>query len=548
MYATVTLMGTYLKPDRTPATGVIEIIPSERIIVDMEGNVVLSGRVKVPLDETGSFSVELPATDDPSLEPTGFGYIVVPKLGHTNLSAVPIQLPAAEATVDMAKVTPVPLSTFDPTTTYLNIILEATAARDAALLAESSAELAEANAEQAEANAQTAATAAAAAQTEAETALAGSESERAAAEAAQAAAESALSAAVAARTAAEAARTAAETARAGAESAQVAAEAAEGGAETAQTGAQTARTGAETARTQAQAAEANAETAAAAANTSAQDAQAALVAIEPNELTIGTVTASASGSAPQVTITGTAPHQTLSFVLPRGDKGDTGDPGPAGVDGKTVRNGAGAPAPGLGVDGDFYIDTTAKAIYGPKTAGAWGSATSLIGPAGGGGSSTVTRKVLAADVSEPGTGMVAISGLTFPGLTPGVYEIRATLLWKATSTGGIQLNFGATSSSGSNTINARFVTASTGSTAVSGIAQTSSPAGSSTHLMEAKYQTGFSGVGYWNVQSANVPVLMTVEGLLVVGGGMSFHLQMANNAGSGSVTMMAGSKVELDKV
>lgn len=54
----------------------------------------------------------------------------------------------------------------------------------------------------------------------------------------------------------------------------------------------------------------------------------------------------------------------------------------AGADGKTVRNGTGAPSSGLGVDGDFYIDTTADAIYGPKTAGAWGSSTSLIGPTG----------------------------------------------------------------------------------------------------------------------------------------------------------------------
>ena len=58
-------------------------------------------------------------------------------------------------------------------------------------------------------------------------------------------------------------------------------------------------------------------------------------------------------------------------------------PPPAdGVDGTAVLNGSGAPSAGLGVDGDFYIDTADDAIYGPKTAGAWGSATSLVGPAG----------------------------------------------------------------------------------------------------------------------------------------------------------------------
>ena len=62
--------------------------------------------------------------------------------------------------------------------------------------------------------------------------------------------------------------------------------------------------------------------------------------------------------------------------------GATGSTGPAGADGSTVLNGSGAPSGGTGVDGDFYIDTTANDLYGPKTAGVWGSGTSLIGPTG----------------------------------------------------------------------------------------------------------------------------------------------------------------------
>jgi hypothetical protein len=53
-----------------------------------------------------------------------------------------------------------------------------------------------------------------------------------------------------------------------------------------------------------------------------------------------------------------------------------------GGGGNVLLNGAGAPGAGLGSNGDFYIDTTADAIYGPKTAGAWGSPTSIIGPQG----------------------------------------------------------------------------------------------------------------------------------------------------------------------
>jgi len=68
-----------------------------------------------------------------------------------------------------------------------------------------------------------------------------------------------------------------------------------------------------------------------------------------------------------------------------GPQGTQGVPGPQGIPGAaglTVRNGVGAPSSGLGVNGDFYINTTADTIYGPKTGGAWGGATSLIGPQG----------------------------------------------------------------------------------------------------------------------------------------------------------------------
>jgi len=49
----------------------------------------------------------------------------------------------------------------------------------------------------------------------------------------------------------------------------------------------------------------------------------------------------------------------------------------------TFLNGSGAPSDEAdGDDGDFYIDTTAWDIYGPKTSGAWGTGTSMIGADG----------------------------------------------------------------------------------------------------------------------------------------------------------------------
>ena len=68
-----------------------------------------------------------------------------------------------------------------------------------------------------------------------------------------------------------------------------------------------------------------------------------------------------------------------------GVDGLDGDPGLPGIDGRTLWSGTGAPAAGLGADGDFFINVTAWEIYGPKTAGAWGTGTGMIGAPGADG-------------------------------------------------------------------------------------------------------------------------------------------------------------------
>jgi len=62
-----------------------------------------------------------------------------------------------------------------------------------------------------------------------------------------------------------------------------------------------------------------------------------------------------------------------------GPTGATGATGADGTDGSTILSGSGAPVDNVtGSDGDFYIDTAAHTIYGPRTAGAWGVGTSLV--------------------------------------------------------------------------------------------------------------------------------------------------------------------------
>lgn len=76
---------------------------------------------------------------------------------------------------------------------------------------------------------------------------------------------------------------------------------------------------------------------------------------------------------------------------PQGATGAQGPRGAAGADGVTILNGTGAPADTLGKDGDFYVDTTAEEMYGPKASGAWpATGTSLVGPQGPKGNTGAT--------------------------------------------------------------------------------------------------------------------------------------------------------------
>jgi hypothetical protein len=68
-----------------------------------------------------------------------------------------------------------------------------------------------------------------------------------------------------------------------------------------------------------------------------------------------------------------------------GDSGATGATGATGANGKAgtqIYAGTGVPDPTLGVTGDFYMDTMAHNLYGPKQTAGWGTPIALQGPAG----------------------------------------------------------------------------------------------------------------------------------------------------------------------
>lgn len=104
------------------------------------------------------------------------------------------------------------------------------------------------------------------------------------------------------------------------------------------------------------------------------------------------------------------PSWWIEFEAPQGEQGPAG---PAGADGRTVLNGTINPTTGIGVDGDFYINTSSNYIFGPKSGGSWPTpGTSLIGPLVSGSSGQTLR--------HNGTGWVASSVLVNDGTGVGI--------------------------------------------------------------------------------------------------------------------------------
>ena len=88
--------------------------------------------------------------------------------------------------------------------------------------------------------------------------------------------------------------------------------------------------------------------------------------------------------------------------------GDTANP----KNKATTHNGTGVPSNTLGKEGDIYIDTTNDNIYGPKTNGVWGSATTLIGATGATGAAGPTGAAGATGATGPAgpTGATGAAG------------------------------------------------------------------------------------------------------------------------------------------
>lgn len=105
----ITVTGTYLKLDGTPANGKVTFTPKTVLINTDADEIVYPVPFTVNLDGTGSFSVVLPATNDPDLTPIGWTYTVVEDInGSSQSRTFDIQIPydTPGFTIDMADIFP----------------------------------------------------------------------------------------------------------------------------------------------------------------------------------------------------------------------------------------------------------------------------------------------------------------------------------------------------------------------------------------------------------------------------------------------------------
>jgi hypothetical protein len=101
-----TVTGKYIATDGTVVSGTITFTTPQIVIVPLNGMVVVPKDINVSLDEEGAFSVVLPATNDPDIQPWGWTYTVTENLDTQNGRTFYMEVPQGQTT-DISTVAPV---------------------------------------------------------------------------------------------------------------------------------------------------------------------------------------------------------------------------------------------------------------------------------------------------------------------------------------------------------------------------------------------------------------------------------------------------------
>lgn len=104
--STVTVSGSFQRPDGTAMKGKILFTPEPAILTSGAHGTLLLGTTEAVLDVNGAFTVALLATDDADVTPTGWTYRVQERWHDAPGRSYPLSLPAAAPAVDLADVAP----------------------------------------------------------------------------------------------------------------------------------------------------------------------------------------------------------------------------------------------------------------------------------------------------------------------------------------------------------------------------------------------------------------------------------------------------------
>jgi hypothetical protein len=104
----VTVTGKYIDLDGNPLTGTVSFVPANVPALVDAGllTVIFPKTLQATLDSNGAFSIQLPATNDPDIAPTGFTYTVNETFGNY-YRTYSISVPYDSAPLDISTILPV---------------------------------------------------------------------------------------------------------------------------------------------------------------------------------------------------------------------------------------------------------------------------------------------------------------------------------------------------------------------------------------------------------------------------------------------------------
>lgn len=103
----ITVQGTYLKLDGTPDSGTVTFRSPVFDLAADDASIMSPGPLKADLDNTGSFSLQVPASNDPDWSPEGWTYTVHVKVtSGAYMFKVMVPFDAPDATLNMNKLLP----------------------------------------------------------------------------------------------------------------------------------------------------------------------------------------------------------------------------------------------------------------------------------------------------------------------------------------------------------------------------------------------------------------------------------------------------------